>query len=96
MLKKIALSSEQVENRWGDHTVQGLLLNQFKIKIKLFKKLEYRHISHELIIKNNLLRNFFINSKFNPVSINEGLYTKLKMRIKTRLLSDNPYNYRIN
>lgn len=96
LLKKIALSSEQIENRWGDHTVQGLLLNQFKIKIKLFKKLEYRHISHELIIKNNLLRNFFINSKFNPVSINEGPYTKLKMRIKTKLLADNPYDYRIN
>ena len=93
LLKKIALSSEQIENRWGDHTVQGLLLNQFKIKIKLFKKLEYRHISHELIIKNNFVRNLTVNSKLNPVSTTGNLYSRIKNRIKGKLYSNNKFDF---
>jgi hypothetical protein len=72
------------------------MLNHKKKKIKLFPKLEYRHISHELTIKNNLLRNILINSKFNPVSIKEGPFTKIKIRIKSIFFSKNSYDYRKN
>ena len=64
ILKKIALTDSQIINRWGDHTVQGLLLNHAGEKIYLFPKLEYKHISHSnLIIKNNFIRNITVNSK---------------------------------
>tara|TARA_A100001011_G_C14131789_1_gene765766 strand:- start:71 stop:952 length:882 start_codon:yes stop_codon:yes gene_type:complete len=93
LLKKIALSDQQLINRWGDHTVQGLLLNQFKIKISLFKKLEYRHISHNLIIKNNFIRNLSINSKLNPISTTENIYSKMKSRIKGKIYSNNKFDF---
>ena len=96
ILKKISLSDEQFIYRWGDHTLHGIMLNHKKKKIKLFPKLEYRHISHELTIKNNLLRNILINSKFNPVSIKEGPFTKIKIRIKSIFFSKNSYDYRKN
>ncbi len=93
LLKKIALSDEQIINRWGDHTVHGLMLNYRNEKIKLFPKLEYKHISHSSTIKNNFIRNMTINSKFNPVSIKEGPYTKIKLRIKGKIKSDNPFDF---
>ena len=93
LLEKIALSDEQIINRWGDHTVHGLILNHKNEKIKLFQKLEYKHISHSLMIKNNFLRNITINSKFNPISIQEGLYTKIKLKIKGRMNSNNPFDF---
>jgi len=82
LLETIALNDEQLINRWGDHTVQGILLNLNNEKIKLFHKLEYKHIYPELIIKNNLLRNIFINSKFNPIHTSAGIFTRLKIKIK--------------
>ena len=93
LLKKIALSDEQIINRWGDHTVQGLLLNHKKVKINLFLKLIYRHISHNLIIKNNLIRNLTINSKYNPVATNENLLVKLKLYIKGKIRSTNKFDF---
>ena len=93
LLKKIALSDEQIINRWGDHTVQGLLLNHKKIKINLFPKLIYRHTSHDLIIKNNLIRNLTLNSKYNPVATNENLLVKLKLWIKGKIISTNKYDF---
>ena len=62
LLKKISLSDQQLINRWGDHTVHGLMLNHMRKKIYLFTKLEYKHISHSsLIIKNNIIRNYTIS-----------------------------------
>jgi len=82
LLKKIALSDQQIINRWGDHTVQGILLNHKNTKINLFPKLIYKHISHDLVIKNNFLRNLTINSKYNPLSTTSGLLARLKLKIK--------------
>tara|TARA_B100000674_G_C37762682_1_gene878734 strand:+ start:102 stop:989 length:888 start_codon:yes stop_codon:yes gene_type:complete len=93
ILKTIALTDQQIINRWGDHTVQGLLLNHKNIKIHLFPRLIYRHISHNLIIKNNLIRNLILNSKYNPVSINENIFVKLKLRIKGKIKSKNKYDF---
>ena len=52
ILKLISLTDDQIRYRWGDHTVQGLILNHKKVKISI-SKLEYKHLSLELIIKNN-------------------------------------------
>lgn len=93
LLKKIALSDKQLINRWGDHTVQGLILNHKKEPIRLFKKLEYNHDSHSLIIKNNLIRNLTVNSKFNPVSVTGGLFVKFKRWVKNFLKSPNKYDF---
>ena len=94
LLKKIALSDQQIINRWGDHTVQGILLNHKNTKINLFPKLVYCHISHDLVIKNNFLRNLTINSKFNPISIKEGFIEKIILRIKGKVSNDNKYDFR--
>ena len=48
------------------------------------------------MIKNNLVRNLTINSKLNPISIKEGFYTKLKLKIKGKLSSKNQYSFEIN
>lgn len=85
LLKKIALSNEQITYRWGDIPVLGNLLNHNNEKISLFPKLEYKHVSHDLIIKNDYLRNLTVNSKFNPISIKESIFIKLKIYLKTKL-----------
>ena len=59
-------------------------INQHNVKINLFKKLEYKHISHDLIIKNNFFRNITINSRFNPVSSKGTHYSKIKNRIANK------------
>ena len=92
-LKTIALTDEQIIYRWGDHTVQGLILNYKNVRINLFPKLVYKHPSHSLIIKNTFLRNLTINSKFNPVSVKEGLYTKFKLRLKAKFKNSNPFDF---
>ena len=78
-------------NRWGDHTVQGILLNYKQERIRLFPKLEYRHISHDLIIKNNFVRNLTINSKFNPISIKESFFKQILLKIKTKISNNKSY-----
>ena len=96
-LQNIALTDSQLINRWGDHTVHGIMLNHKNEKIKLFPKLEYKHASHsDLIIKNNLLRNLTINSRYNPVSINEGIYTKIKIKIKAKIKTRNKFDFENN
>tara|TARA_B100001057_G_scaffold497834_1_gene603065 strand:+ start:3046 stop:3939 length:894 start_codon:yes stop_codon:yes gene_type:complete len=94
LLKKIALSDDQLINRWGDIPVLGGMLNHKQEKINLFPKLEYQHISHDLVIKNNFFRNLTINSKFNPVSINEGITKKIILRIKAKISKNNKYDFR--
>jgi len=91
ILEKISLSDEQLINRWGDHTVQGILLNYKEERIRLFPKLEYRHISHDLIIKNNFVRNLTINSKFNPISIKESFFKQILLKIKTKISNNKSY-----
>ncbi len=93
LLKKISLSDEQIKNRWGDHTVHGVMLNYRNERIELFPKLEYKHISHSLKIKNNFIRNLTINSKLNPVSIKGSIYKKMKVKIKGKINSENPFDY---
>ncbi len=93
ILKKIALSDDQITNRWGDHTVQGIILNHKNEKIKLFKKLEYNHDSHNLIIKNNVLKNLTINSKYNPVSVSGSIFQKIKLKIKGKIKSENKFDF---
>lgn len=93
LLKKIALTDEQIIYRWGDHTVHGIILNHKNEKINLFPKLEYKHKSHDSIIKNNLIRNLTINSKINPVSIKEGLFTKSKLKLKSKLNPMNKFDF---
>ena len=94
ILEKIALSDDQLINRWGDHTVHGIILNHNHERIKLFPKLEYKHISHsDLVIKNNFIRNLTINSRYNPVSIKEGFYTKVKIKIKSKIKSTNKFDF---
>ena len=95
LLEKISLSDQQIINRWGDHTVQGILLNHKKTKINLFPKLTYRHISHDLVIKNNYFRNLTINSKFNPISTKGGFIEKIILRIKGKMVRDK-YDFRNN
>ena len=85
LLKTISLSDDQLINRWGDHTVQGIVLNHKEKKIKLFPKLEYKHISHDLIIKNNFFRNMTINSKFNPIWMQENMLMKIKFFLKKNI-----------
>ena len=85
LLKTISLSDDQLINRWGDHTVQGIVLNHKEKKIKLFPKLEYKHISHDLIIKNNFFRNMTINSKFNPIWMQENMLMKIKFFLKRNI-----------
>ncbi len=96
ILKKIAMTKKQIIYRWGDHTVHGIALNHKNERIHLFPKLEYSHISHNFVIKNNFLRNITINSKLNPISIKEGFYTKLKLKIKGKLKNQNPYDFEVN
>lgn len=96
ILRTIALSDEQIIYRWGDIPVHGVILNHNKEKIYLFPKLEYNHISHNFVIKNNFLRNITINSKLNPISIKEGFYSKLKLKIKGKLKNQNPYDFEVN
>lgn len=93
ILKIVAMSDEQIINRWGDHTVQGIILNHKNIKINLFDKLEYKHCSHDLIIKNNFFRNKFLNSKLNPISINAGILAKIKLKIKGHFKSTNKFDF---
>ena len=69
------------------------MLNHRNQKIKLFPKLEYKHISHNMIIKNNLLRNITINSKFSPISIKEGLFTKIKVKAKAKIKPGNLFDF---
>ena len=85
LLKSISLSENQLINRWGDHTVQGIVLNHKKEKIRLFPKLEYKHISHDLIIKNNFLRNMTVNSKFNPIWMQDNMFIKIKFLLKKNI-----------
>ena len=40
------------------------------------------NVSHDLIVKNNYLRNLTVNSKFNPISIKENMFIKLKIYFK--------------
>ena len=94
LIKQIALSDDQIINRWGDIPVLGGILNHKKEKITLFPKLEYRHVSHDLVIKNNFLRNLTINSKFNPISIKEGFIEKIILRIKGKVSNENKYDFR--
>jgi len=96
ILRTIALSDEQIIYRWGDIPVHGIILNHNKEKIRLFPKLEYSHISHNFVIRNNFLRNITINSKLNPISIKEGFYTKLKLKIKGKFQNKNPYDFEVN
>lgn len=93
ILKLIALTDDQLKFRWGDHTVQGLVLNHKKVSINLFPKLEYKHISHDLVIKNNFLRNIFINSKINPIYNNNGLLSRVKSRLRGKFKSNNPFDF---
>lgn len=93
LLKKIALTDKQIAYRWGDHTVQGLILNYANEKIRLFKKLEYQHDSHDLIIKNNFIRNLTVNSKLNPISIYGGIFIRLKYWIKGKIKTNNKYDF---
>ena len=93
LIKKIATSDLQLINRWGDHTVQGIILNHKKERIRLFPKLEYRHISHSLVIKNNFLRNMTINSRLNPVSVSGGVLNRIKQRIKGSLKNKNKFDF---
>ena len=44
-------------------------------------------------IKNNFIRNLTINSKLNPISIKEGLYTKIKIKIKGKIKPGNPFDF---
>lgn len=68
LLSTIAMSDEQLIYRWGDLPVLGGVLNSKNIKIKLFKKSRYVHISHDnLVIVNNFIRNLTINSSLNPI-----------------------------
>lgn len=71
-------------------------MNHNKEKIHLFPNLEYNHISHNFVIKNNFLRNITINSKLNPISIKEGFLTKLKLKLKGKLKNQNPYDFEVN
>ena len=97
ILKNISLADQQLINRWGDHTVHGIMLNHMRKKINLFTKLEYKHISHSnLIIQNNLIRNYTINSKYNPVSIKEGFYTKIKIKLKAKIKPGNKFDFENN
>ena len=96
ILKKIALTEKQIIYRWGDHTVQGIVLNNKREKIHLFPKLEYSHLSHNFMIKNNYFRNLTINSKLNPISIKEGFYRKLKLKLKGILNSKNQFDFEVN
>ena len=93
LLKIIALSDKQAINRWGDIPVLGIILNHKKQKIILFPRLTYKHISHDLNIKNSFMRNITVNSKYNPISIKEGPLIKLKLKLKARSKSDNPFDF---
>lgn len=93
ILKLISLTDDQIRYRWGDHTVQGLILNHKKVKINLFPKLEYKHLSHELIIKNNFIRNIFINSKINPIYTNDGILGRIKSRLRGKFKSTNQFDF---
>lgn len=96
LLKLIALSNYQLIYRWGDIPVLGGILNFKNEKINLFPHLEYKHISHDLVIKNNFLRNLTINSKYNPISIKEGVLTKTILKIKGLISSKNKYDFRVH
>jgi hypothetical protein len=51
VLKEIALSEQQKNNRWGDLPILGCLLNIFaKDKIGTLHGMEYIHASHEVFI----------------------------------------------
>ena len=85
------LSDKQIIYRWGDIPVIGGVLNHEQERIRLFPKLEYRHISHDLIIKNNFVRNLTINSKFNPISIKESFFKQILLKIKTKISNNKSY-----
>lgn len=54
LLKKICLSPEQLENRWGDLPVLGSLLNMFaKGRVGHINGLVYKHLSHNNTITSN-------------------------------------------
>ena len=91
LLETIALSDKQIIYRWGDIPVIGGVLNHEQERIRLFPKLEYRHISHDLIIKNNFVRNLTINSKFNPISIKESFFKQILLKIKTKISNNKSY-----
>ena len=46
--------------------------------------------------KNNLIRNYTINSKYNPVSIKEGFYTKIKIKLKAKIKNGNKFDFENN
>lgn len=96
LLKTIALTDKQIINRWGDHTVQGIILNHKNEKIKLFPNLVYNHISHNLVIKNNFIRNILINSIYNPISTNGNIISKFKLKLKAKLTSKNKFDFENN
>ena len=93
IIKTIALNDDQIINRWGDIPVLGIILNNFNGGFKLFRKLEYRHISHDLTIKNNKIRNITVNSRFNPISVDENIFMKFKIRIKGKFKRNNKFGY---
>lgn len=93
ILKLISLTDDQIKYRWGDHTVQGIILNHKRVKINLFPKLEYKHSSHELIIRNNFSRNLFVNSKINPIYTNVGIFGRIKSRLRGLIKSGNQFDF---
>jgi len=58
LLKEVAESHEQLENRWGDLSVLGCVLNIFKSNTQRLSGIKYKHISHKALIKNKFYLNF--------------------------------------
>ena len=66
-------------------------------RLNYFQNWSINNASHsDLIIKNNLLRNLTINSRYNPISINEGIYTKIKIKIKAKIKTGNKFDFENN
>lgn len=56
-LKAIAENSDQFKYRWGDLPILGSILNIFNIEIKLLRKTQYFHISHNVSVgKKNIFK----------------------------------------
>ena len=56
-LKAIAENSDQFKYRWGDLPILGSILNIFDIEIKLLRKTQYFHISHNVSVgKKNIFK----------------------------------------
>ena len=69
LLKRKKISNKYVTIFFGH-------LNNKNEKIHLFPKLEYSHISHNFMIKNNLVRNLTINSKLKSYFYQRGVLYK--------------------